>query len=109
MPAALRRAYRGPGGGGCSGARKGEAMLSTQRLDPRQQRTVEWYARSKGITCGTCGSADLACDDTARLHIGGNVSVKLRCTNQAGHVSDAGTVQRFRLSVEEAWAIGVKM
>ncbi len=81
-------------------------MPHKQRISPGQQRALEWLAREQGVTCETCGSADLMCGDTVWPYIS-RMRVELRCRNQVAHVGGAGTVQPFRFTLDHARAIGI--
>ena len=84
-------------------------MSGMQYLSSSQRKHVEWLARRNGITCETCGSANLTCLDTMRQYVGNNLRVELRCTNHNGHVGGAGTVQPFQFSYRDARAIGINV
>jgi hypothetical protein len=84
-------------------------MPSRQRLSPSQRKNVEWLARRKGITCETCGSANLTCLDTVLRYVGNNLEVELRCTNHGRHVGGGGAVQRFQFPSDVALVMGIEV
>ena len=83
MPLALLRAYRSPGGVGCSGGKAKGAGI--QQLNDFQRKHIEQLARDKGITCEFCGSAELRSEGNAHPYIDKHFGIDLWCTNASAH------------------------
>jgi hypothetical protein len=82
-----------------------------QHLSSEQRKAVGRLARSKGITCKECDSAQfLASDDTARQAMS-YINTTLFCTNpDADHPNPISAMdQSFALSFDEADAIGIRV
>jgi len=57
-----------------------------QDLGTEQRARIERLARGKGITCRTCGSAELRSDGRAHPYVGKGFGVDLWCTNADAHL-----------------------
>ncbi len=85
---------------------KGKAM---QRLSPEQQRRVEEWLWEGGERCGICGNANIRCEEITSEHVGGGLSLHLRCTNSdaEAHALGFGLAWTRSITEEEAQEIGL--
>jgi RNase P subunit RPR2 len=76
-------------------------VIETDLLGDRRRGKVEQLARSNGVTCDRCRSAQLWSEERADIGLGG-ARVTLQC-------SDCGGRQRLKLSSDEARSVGIDM
>jgi hypothetical protein len=83
-----------------------------QQLNVDQRARIEQLARDKGITCQTCGSAELRSEGNAHPYIGNSFGGDLWCTNAGGHPAHdprIGARQNFQLSQKEARSLSLQL
>jgi DNA-binding NarL/FixJ family response regulator len=76
-------------------------------LDAAQQSRIEALARSRGLSCGACGSRDLFSGEEALLGPDRGARVEMRCGRGAAHPGSAGGARLFAISPEEARRVGL--
>jgi hypothetical protein len=80
-----------------------------QRLSPEQQRRVEEWLWEQGERCSSCGNANIRCEEVTSEHLGGGLSLHLRCSNSdaEAHALGFGLAWTRSISQEEAQEIGL--
>jgi hypothetical protein len=80
-----------------------------QRLSHEQQRRVEEWLWERGERCGACGNANIRCEEVTSEHLGGRLSLHLRCTNSdaEAHALGFGLTWTRSITQEEAQEIGL--
>ena len=69
-----------------------------QDLGTEQRARIERLARGKGITCRTCGSAELRSDGRAHPYVGKGFGVDLWCTNADAHLQTIPAWEQYNPS-----------
>jgi hypothetical protein len=80
-----------------------------QRLSPEQQRRVEEWLWEREVRCTTCGNANVGCEEITSEHLGGGLSLHLRCSNSdaEAHALGFGLSWVRSITQEEAQEIGL--
>jgi hypothetical protein len=82
---------------------------ATQRLSREQQRRVEEWLWERAERCASCGNANIRCEDVISEHLGGGLSLHLRCSNSdaEAHALGFGLAWTRSITQEEAQEIGL--
>jgi hypothetical protein len=84
-------------------------MPRTQRLDPAQQRAVEYLARHQGCVCIDCGSSGYLTSNNKAVQFRGHIGVEVYCTNEEHPVKVLALGEPFTLTFDQAKAIGLRV
>ena len=78
-----------------------------QDLSPEQRRGVEEWLWERGVRCSTCGNAYIRCEEVTSEHLGGGLSLHLRCSNSVAeaHALGFGLTWTHSITQEEAQEI----